>query len=42
MRDYVLQLDGLIDPYRVTLFTDLEENSNFCVSEENFVDVDIK
>jgi hypothetical protein len=42
MRDYILQLDELVDPYRVTLFTDLEENSNFCVNEKTFVDVDIK
>jgi len=42
MRDYVLQLDELVDPYRVSLFTNLEENSNFYVSEKTFIDVDIK
>jgi hypothetical protein len=33
MGDDVFQLDELVDPYRVALSTDLEENLNFHVTE---------
>ena len=42
MRDDVFQLDKLVDQYRVVLSTDLEENSNFRVVENTFIDVDFK
>ena len=42
MRDDVFQLGELVDPYRVTSSNDLEENSNFCIAENIFIDVDIK
>jgi len=38
--DDVFQLDELVDPYRVASSNDLEENSNFCITDNNFVDVD--
>ena len=38
--DDVFQLDELGDPYRVALYTDLEENSNFYIGENTFVDVE--
>jgi hypothetical protein len=40
--DDIFQLDELVDLYRVVLSNDLEENSNFRVTKNNFVDVDIK
>ena len=40
IEDDVFQLDELGDPYRVALYTDLEENSNFYVGENTFVDVE--
>ena len=42
MRDDVFQLDKLVDPYRVVLSTDLEENSNFRIVVNTFIDVDFK
>jgi hypothetical protein len=39
MRDDVFQVSELVDPYRVPLSIDLEENSNFHVTENIFVDV---
>jgi len=41
MGDNVFQLDELVDPYRVTLSNDFEENSIFHVTENTFVDVDV-
>jgi hypothetical protein len=32
----------LVDPYRVALSNDLEENLNFYVANNIFVDVDVK
>jgi hypothetical protein len=29
----------LVDPYQVAPFNDLEENSNFCIAENIFADV---
>ena len=34
------QLSKLVDPYRVAPFNDLEDNSNFCIIENMFIDVD--
>ena len=42
VRDVVLQLDELVNPYRVALFNDLEENLNFHIIENTLVDFDIK
>jgi hypothetical protein len=38
--DDVFQLDELVDPYRVASSNDLEENSNFCITDNIFVDID--
>jgi hypothetical protein len=32
----------LVDPYRAASSIDLEENSNFCIADNIFVDVDTK
>ena len=37
--DDVFRLDELVDVYRVASSTDLEENSNFHVAKNNFIDV---
>jgi hypothetical protein len=42
MRDYVFQLDELVDPYRVTSSNDLEENLNFYVTKNTLVDIDVE
>jgi hypothetical protein len=42
IRDNINQIDELIDAYRVILSNDLEENLNFCVAENIFVDVDVE
>jgi len=42
VRDVVLQLDELVNPYWVALFNDLEENLNFHIIENTLVDFDIK
>jgi hypothetical protein len=39
--DYVFQLNELVDSYRVALSNDLEENSNFRITDNIFVDVDV-
>jgi hypothetical protein len=39
--DDVFQVSELIDPYWVTLLIDLEENSNFHIAENIFIDVDV-
>ena len=36
----VFQIDELVDVYRVTLSIDVEENLNFCVVDNIFVNVD--
>ena len=36
----MFQLNEIVDPHRVASPTDLEENSNFCVAENTFVDVE--
>jgi hypothetical protein len=38
--DDVFQVSELVDPYRFAPSIDLEENSNFYVTENIFVDVD--
>jgi hypothetical protein len=40
MRDDVFQLGELVDRYQVALSNDIEENSNFCITDNIFVDVD--
>ena len=40
--DDAFQLVELVDPYWVAPFTDLEENSIFCITENTFVDVIIE
>jgi len=42
MRDVVLQPDEWVNPYRVALFNDLEENLNFHIIKNTLVDFDIK
>ena len=38
--DDVFQLDELVDPYQVASSNDLEENLNFCITDNIFVDID--
>jgi hypothetical protein len=40
VRDEVFQVSELVEPYRVALSIDLEENSIFCVLDNSLVDVD--
>jgi hypothetical protein len=40
MGDDIFQLGELVDPYRVASSNDLEENSNFCITDNIFVDID--
>ena len=40
MRDEVFQVSDLVEPYRVAPSFDLEENLNFRVFDDSFVDVD--
>jgi len=40
VRDEVFQVSELVEPYRVALSIDLEENSNFRVFDDSLVDVD--
>jgi hypothetical protein len=40
--DEVFQASELVEPYRVAPSIDLEENSNFCVFDDSFVDVEAK
>ena len=35
MEDDIFQFSELVDPYRVALSNDLEENSNFDIAENN-------
>jgi hypothetical protein len=42
VRDDVFQLNKLVDPYRVALSNDLEENLNFHVIENTLVNVDVE
>jgi hypothetical protein len=42
VRDKVFQVSELVEPYRVALSIDLEENSNFCVFNDGLVDVDVE
>ena len=42
VRDEVFQVNELVEPYRVAPSIELEENSNFCVSDNSFVDVDVE
>jgi hypothetical protein len=39
--DYVFQLSELVDSYWVAPSNDLEENSNFRITDNIFVDVDV-
>jgi hypothetical protein len=39
--DYVFQLNELVYSYRVALSNDLKENSNFRITDNIFVDVDV-
>jgi hypothetical protein len=38
--DDVFQIDELVDAYRVAPSTNLEENLDFCLTENIFIDVD--
>jgi len=40
VQDEVFQVSDLVEPYRVAPSFDLEENSNFRVFDDSFVDVD--
>ena len=40
VRDEVFQVSELVEPYRVAPSIELEENSNFCVSDDSLVDID--
>jgi hypothetical protein len=40
--DDIFQLGELVDPYRVAPSNDLEENSNFHIVENIFIDVDVE
>jgi len=40
MKDDVFQVSELVDPFRVASSIDLEENSNFHIFDNIFVDVD--
>jgi hypothetical protein len=42
IRDDVFQVTELVDPYQVAISIDLEENSNFRIFDNIFVDVDTK
>jgi len=42
VRDEVFQVSELVEPYRVAPSIELEENSNFRVFDDSFVDVDAK
>jgi hypothetical protein len=42
MRDEIFQLGELVNPYWVASSNDLEENSNFSIAKNIFVDVDTK
>jgi len=39
--DDVFQLGELVAPYQVALSNDLKQNSNFCITNNIFVDVDV-
>jgi hypothetical protein len=41
MGDDVFQLGELVDSYQIVLSNDLEENSNFHITDNIFVDVDV-
>jgi hypothetical protein len=40
--DEVFQANELVKPYRVAPSIDLEENSIFCVFDDNLIDVDVE
>jgi hypothetical protein len=40
--DDIFKLDELINPYQVAPSINLKENSNFCITENTFIDVDVK
>ena len=42
VRDEVFQVCELVEPYRVAPSIELEENSNFRVSDDSLVDVDVE
>jgi hypothetical protein len=42
VRDEVFQVGKLVEPYRVALSIDLEENSNFHVFNDSLVDIDVE
>jgi hypothetical protein len=39
--DDIFHFGELVDPYRVAASNDLEKNSNFCIVENIFVDIDV-
>jgi hypothetical protein len=41
IRDDVFQVNELVEPYRVSTSIDMEENLNFCVFNNIFIDVDV-
>jgi hypothetical protein len=42
VRDEVFQVSELVEPYRVAPLIELEENLNFRVFNDSFVDVDVE
>ena len=42
VRDEVFQVSELVEPYRVAPSIELEEDSNFSVSDDSLVDVDVE
>jgi hypothetical protein len=42
MGDYVFELGELVDPYQIAPSNNLEENSNFRITENIFIYVDVE
>ncbi|KAL9361832.1 hypothetical protein Peur_044617 [Populus x canadensis] len=42
VRDEVFQVSELVETYRVAPSIDLEENSIFCVFDDNLIDIDVE
>jgi hypothetical protein len=38
----IFQFDELVDPYGVAWYNELEESSNFCITDNIFVNVDVE
>jgi hypothetical protein len=39
--DNVFQMDELVDPYQITLYTKLKKNQNLCVTKNTYVDINV-